>query len=229
MTLAPIAMRTSLCFKLAALIVVLVISARCFAQAESGDNAESARRFVLSLYARYGPDGNPANLSADNATEVFDRSLIALVKIDAAAVGPGHFGVLDYDPLCNCQQTDVDFPGLRITTELVNASHANATVTFNDVNQHPIKIVLTLMRSESGWRIFNVEDFTGPGPHTDLRTLLSSEIQKKIRQAFFASAPEIIRCSTLATKPTSPSAPQLPAASCLPEIPGSRRRRSKYA
>lgn len=177
-TFAPIAMRTSLCFKLAALIAVLGISSRCFPQAESGDNAESARRFVMSLYARYGPDGHPANLSEENAHEAFDPSLIALVKADAVAVGQGRVGVLDYDPLCNCQQTDVDFPGLRITTQLVNASRATATVTFYDVNQHPIKIVLTLIRGENGWRIFNVEDFTGPGPHTDLRTLLSGEIQK---------------------------------------------------
>jgi len=177
-TLAPIAMRTSLCFTLAALIAVLGISSRCFPQAESGDNAESARRFVASLYARYGPDGNPANLSAENAGEVFDSSLIALVKADAAAVGPSHVGVLDYDPLCNCQQTDVEFPGLRITTQLVNASRATATVTFNDVDQHPINIVLTLIRGENGWRIFNVEDLSGPGPHTDLRTLLSGDVQK---------------------------------------------------
>ena len=177
-TLAPIVMRTSLCFKLAALIAVLGIPSRCFPQAESGDNSESARRFVASLYARYGPDTHPANLSEENANEAFDPSLIALVKADAVAVGQGRVGVLDYDPLCNCQQTDVDFPGLRITTQLVNASHATATVTFNDVNQHPIKIVLSLMHGANGWRIYNVEDFTGSGLHTDLRTLLNGEIQK---------------------------------------------------
>ena len=178
-TLAPIAMRTSLCFKLAALIAVLGISSRCFPQAESGDNAENARRFVASLYARYGPDTHPANLFEENANEAFDPSLIALVKADAAAVGPGNVGVLDYDPLCNCQQTDVDFPGLRITMQLVNASRATAVVTFNDVNQKPIKIALALTLGKTGWRIYNVEDFTGPGPHTDLRTLLTGEIQKK--------------------------------------------------
>ena len=178
-TLAPTAMRTSLCFKLAALIAVLGISSRCFPQAESEDNAESARRFVASLYARYGPDSHPANLSEENANEAFDPSLIALVKADAAAVGPGNVGVLDYDPLCNCQQTDVDFPGLRITMQLVNASRATAVVTFNDVNQKPIKIALALTLGKTGWRIYNVEDFTGPGPHTDLRTLLTGEIQKK--------------------------------------------------
>lgn len=175
---APIAMRTPLSFKVAVLAAILSGTHCCLPQDESVNNEETAQRFVESLYARYGPDGNPANLSAENAGEVFDSSLITLVKADASAVGPGHPGVLDYDPLCNCQQTDVDFPGLRITTQLINASRATTTVTFNDVNQKPIKIVLTLMRSANGWRIFNIEDFTGPGPHTDLRTLLNGEIQK---------------------------------------------------
>lgn len=178
-TLAPIAMRTSLCFKLAALIAVLGISSRCFPHAESGDNAESARRFVTSLYARYGPDEHPANLSEENANEAFDPSLIALVKADAVAVGQGHVGVLDYDPLCNCQDTDVTFPNLEIKANLVSPNHATAVVMFNDVNRKPIKIALALTMGKSGWRIYNIEDFTGSGPHTDLRTLLNGEIQKK--------------------------------------------------
>jgi hypothetical protein len=171
-------MKNSLYLKVAVLAAILSAAHCCFPQDEGVSNEETSQRFVEGLYARYGPDGNPANLSGEDASQAFDPSLIALVKADAAAVGPGHVGVLDYDPLCDCQETDVDFPGLKITTQSVGASHATATVTFNDVNQKPIKIVLTLVRNPSGWRIFNVEDFTGPGPHTDLRTLLSSDIQK---------------------------------------------------
>jgi Protein of unknown function (DUF3828) len=178
-TLAHIAMRTSLCFKLAALIAVLGISSRCFPQAESEDNEESAKHFVASLYVRYGPDGHPFSLSGENANEAFDPSFIALVKADAAAVRQGRVGVLDYDPLCDCQQTDATFPNLEIKVDLVGADRAMATVTFNDVGQKQIKIVLTLMMENNGWRIYNVEDFSGPGPHTDLRTLLNGEIQKK--------------------------------------------------
>jgi hypothetical protein len=171
-------MKNSLYLKVAVLAVILSSTHCCFPQDENANNEETAQRFVEGLYARYGPDGSPANLSRDNAAAAFDPSLIALAKADAAAVGQGNAGVLDYDPLCDCQETDVDFPGLKITTHPESASHATATVVFHDVNQKPIKIVLSLVRSANGWRIFNVEDFTGPGPHTDLRTLLNSDIQK---------------------------------------------------
>jgi hypothetical protein len=171
-------MRTSLSFKLAVLIAVLSISSGGFPQAEGANNAESAQYFVQSLYARYGPDGHPVHLSEKNASDAFDPSLIALAKADAAAVGQGHVGLLDYDPLCDCQDTDVTFPNLEIKAEPVGTDRATAVVTFTDVNQKQIKIVLTLAMEESRWRIYNVEDFSGPGPHTDLRTLLQGEIQK---------------------------------------------------
>lgn len=150
----------------------------CFPQDESVSNHESAQHFVEGLYVRYGLGGNPVNLSGQNAGDAFDPSLIALVNADAAAVGEGNAGVLDYDPLCDCEETDVDFPSLKIAIQPASASHATATVTFNDVKQDEIRIVLTLVMNKNGWRIFNVEDFTGAGPHTDLRTLLSDEIQK---------------------------------------------------
>lgn len=162
---------------MAALTAVLSGAHCCFSQNENA-HSESPQHFVEGLYVRYGEGGNPVNLSGQNASDAFDPSLIALVKADAAAVGQGNSGVLDYDPLCDCQDTDVDFPGLKIAVEPANASHATATVTFNDVKQDEIRIVLTLVMNKNGWRIFNVEDFTGPGPHTDLRTLLSDEIQK---------------------------------------------------
>jgi hypothetical protein len=175
---APRQMKNSLLLKVAVLAAILSGALCCFPQDGSVNSHETAQRFVESLYVRYGQGGNPVNLSAPNAGDAFDPSLIALVKAGAAAVGQGHAGVLDYDPLCNCQETDVDFPSLKITTQPLSASRANATVTFNDVKQDEIKIVLTLVMNRNGWRIFNVEDFTGPGPHTDLRTLLSDEIQK---------------------------------------------------
>lgn len=138
---------------------------------------DSAQRFVESLYALYGPNGNPAGLSKENASDAFDPSLIELVKTDAAALGQGHSGFFDYDPLCNCQATDIEFPNLAIQVRPAGPGHAAATVTFNDAQQKQIKIVLTLTMTTAGWRIYNVEDFSGSGPHSDLRTMLNIEIK----------------------------------------------------
>jgi hypothetical protein len=170
-------MKYSLHFKVAVLAAVLSVTSCCFPQDESTNHQDSAQTFIESLYARYGPSGNPPNLSKDNASEAFDPSLIALVKADAAAVGLGHTGFLDYDPLCNCQATDVEFPNLAIQVRLGGSDHATATVIFSDVQQKQIKIVLTLVTTKNGWRIDNVEDFSGPGPHADLRSMLNAEIK----------------------------------------------------
>lgn len=171
-------MKMSLFIKVAVLVAVLSLAPCAFPQqTENAGSANSAQSFVASLYSRYGPDGNPAGLLNQNASEAFDPSLIALAKADAAALGPGQVGFFDYDPLCNCQETDVMFPNLKITVEPVDADHATATVTFSDLRQKQITIVLALVNTRDGWRIFNIEDQTGPGRHTDLRTMFNNEIQ----------------------------------------------------
>ncbi|MGC1361241.1 MAG: hypothetical protein WA419_03240 [Silvibacterium sp.] len=137
-------MKHFLPLKVAVLMGLLSASSCCFPQDENAKDANSAKRFVESLYARYGFNGNPENLSEENASEAFDASLLALVKADAAAAGQGYAGGLDYDPVCNCQETDVKFPGLKTMIELVNANRAMATVRFT-IDNIPNRIMLTLV------------------------------------------------------------------------------------
>lgn len=165
-----------------AVLTSLLSGALCFPQAANGKSAESAQRFIQGLYASYGPSSAPPNLFEKNASQAFDPSLVLLAKKDAAAVGQGSVGALDYDPVCNCQDTDVTFPDLKILIQSLDTSHATATVTFLGDDHEPNKIVLTLLRKKGQWRVFNIEDFTGPGPHADLRTMLKRDIRNLSRE-----------------------------------------------
>lgn len=169
-------MKIALHLRVAVLILVLSFRPCCFPQASRAKPAESARRFVQAVYALYGPTGNPANLFEDNAGEVLP-SLIALARSDMKAAKPD-VGALDNDPVCNCQDTDVGFPNLKITVQPVDGNRATATVTFSGDSHEPNKIVLTLLKEKGRWLIFNIEDLSGPGPHTDLRAMLKADAQK---------------------------------------------------
>jgi len=170
-------MRITLQLRLAVLTLLLSATACCFPQAPRAKHEESAKHFVQSVYARYGPTGNPANLFDNNAGEAFHPSLIALARADAKAARPD-VGVLDYDPVCNCQDPDIGFPNLEIKIKSVDKSRTTAIITFPGDKHEPNKIALTLLREKGYWRIFNIEDLSGPNPHTDLRTMLKADIQK---------------------------------------------------
>jgi hypothetical protein len=169
-------MKTGPILELVALMVVLSISFRCFPQTPDEQSAASAKHFVESLYSRYGQAKDPPNLFEENANQAFDYSLIALARADAKATRPD-VGVLDYDPICNCQDPDIKFPDLKIVITSANANRAEAIVKFT-MDNTPNKLALTLIKGKDGWRIFNIEDLTGSGPHTDIRIMLKKEIRE---------------------------------------------------
>jgi hypothetical protein len=169
-------MKTSLSFKVAVLAAILSGAPCCFPQIQSAEEAQSAKHFVETLYAGYGPNGDPVSLSGANADQVYDPSLIKLAKT-LETVGAGYVGALSYDHLCNCKDTNVTFPNLRIAAEAVSTHRAVATVTFTGKDGGENKILITLMQGEGHWRIDDIEDWAGPRPHIDLRSLLWEEIK----------------------------------------------------
>lgn len=171
-----IKMRICRLLVLAALAFPLsVVPCNC-AHAKDASSAESAEQFVKSLYSRYGPSSDPPNLFESNAVQAFDPSLIALARKDAAAARPD-VGVLDYDPVCNCQDTDIRFPGLKVIIQTANVHRAIAVAEFSTDNTQN-KIAFTLTRHGNRWRIFNIEDLSGPGSPIDLRTLFRKDIRE---------------------------------------------------
>jgi hypothetical protein len=173
---APTNMKLSLYVTVAVLIATLSTSSCCFPQNVNAKDAGSAKHFVDNLYAQYGRSTDPPNLFEGTASQAFTPSLIKLARTDAKAAKPD-VGVLDYDPVCNCQDPDVKFPDLKITIESANADRATAVVQFTTDNT-PNKLVLTLARKENDWRIFNIKDVSGREPYTDLRTMLEKDIRE---------------------------------------------------
>ena len=169
-------MKISPLFKVAVLAILLSGMLSNFLQAQNANETQSAKQFVGNLYARYGSNRNPPNLTDANASQFFDPSLIQLARTVLAKAGSRYSGALDYDHLCNCKDTNVTFPNLRVVANSTTPDQAVATVTFtgNDGTKNTILINLTL---EAGsWRVSDIKDYTGPAPYISLRGLLKREI-----------------------------------------------------
>ena len=152
----------------------------CSAQAAPDQNAQavdSATQFVRAIYSHYGPNNDPPSLFEENAGTVFHSSLIALAREDQKAVGPGYAGVIDDDPVCNCQDTDVKFEHLQIQIQSAPEDSSRANVTFANQNGSPETIVLVLRKENEQWRIYDIENH-GRGGRPSLRVALEKEIQK---------------------------------------------------
>src|ERR1700735_2592532 len=90
----------------------------------TAQDAAGARAFVHSLYAAYhgpGPD-----YLGRLAPQVFAPGLLALIRRAAASTPQGDVGVLDGDPICDCQ----DSGGLRnVEVTVVGAAGGQARAT----------------------------------------------------------------------------------------------------
>ena len=156
----------------------------CIAQTPLSENAkevDGAKQFVQAIYRRYGPNGDPPSLFEEKAGTVFHSSLIALAREDETAAGPGSGGVIDYDPVCNCQDTDVKFDHLKLQIEAAKTDSCRAIVNYSDANGLPAAIVLTLVKENEQWRIYDIES-RGRGGHPSLRAALEKEIQRLSEQ-----------------------------------------------
>ncbi len=156
----------------------------CSAQAPRDQNvqaADSAAQFVRAIYSKYGPNGDPPSLFEENAGAIFDASLIALAREDQRAVGPGEAGVINYDPVCNCQDTDVKFDHFKLQIESVTGESCKANVTSTDQNGLPETIILVLRKENEQWRIYDIENHSRGG-RPSLRAALEKEIQRLAAQ-----------------------------------------------
>lgn len=141
--------------------------------------AEAFLREALHAYATPAPAAQaesnaaapPANETTaqfadrearDNA-QLYTPELVELMRRDRLSTNEGEVGVLDWVPLCECQ----DDAGLRlqtITTAPGPDRQVLATATFStESRENPRHIILyTLQHTPTGWRIADTENRT-PG------------------------------------------------------------------
>lgn len=143
-----------------------------------GQDAESAREFLQSVYARYLKNGPGVEIGGAHAGQYLHSSLIALIREDARLVEG--VGVLDGDPLCGCQDWDGIFD-LNIDVHEPRAGRAEAHVSFalfaRAKPEDMRSLVITLAQERGGWRVWNVVDRSDAKAVFDLRKELEKEIR----------------------------------------------------
>ena len=145
--------------------------------APANTDAADAKAFLDGLYAHYvSPTDHSFEMFDKNVAEVFDPSMIQLLKDDAKASN-GEPGVLDGDYLCNCQ----DYGSLKttITVQTATATTAKAHASFIDTgvaDAKPQADDFDLVKVNGSWR---VHDITDPNDTSQgsLRTALENEIK----------------------------------------------------
>lgn len=125
------------------------------------DDASDAKAFVEKVFARYA-DGYVT--SPDWNMDIYDAPMLALMDEDLKLNPEGNY-VLDWDPICQCQ----DFARLRarVNIAIVSPRTATALVDFRDngmADAHDSYAVLDLVKERGGWRIHDIrsKDFENP-------------------------------------------------------------------
>lgn len=135
--------------------------------------AEAFLREALRAYASPAtapgaePSPPPANEStaqfaereARENAQLYTPELVDLMRRDRLSTNEGEVGVLDWVPLCECQD-DAGLRLQRIETAPGPDGQVLATATFSteDPNNPRHIILYTLQRIAEGWRISDVED-----------------------------------------------------------------------
>lgn len=122
-----------------------------------------AKAWVEALYQRYA---NGEEMSdALWQKEIYDTAMLALMKEDERLTPQGEVGVLDWDPICQCQ----DFSKIRATVSVrvTSPTTAVAIVDFKDIgweNQEVRHATFDLLKEAQGWRIHDIhsKDFDNP-------------------------------------------------------------------
>jgi hypothetical protein len=153
-----------------------------------GQDANSAKLFLASIYKHYANRGKGIDINGPKARGVFDSSLIALLHADQKAVGPNEVGVLDGDPICSCQDWDGIWD-LKITDEMEPDGRVKAAVSFATFapragsDQDHRSIEMTLVPEGGQWRIWDILDKSDPKAPFDLRAELEKEIRTSKRDS----------------------------------------------
>jgi hypothetical protein len=159
-------------------MVIWSVAAALIAPAHASDLA-AARAFVEKIYASYADNATPSPLGAD-APSLFAAPLLALIREDQRRAN-GEAGLLDYDPLCGCQ----DFNHLRVTAttfKALDAGRLRATVHLvNSGERTTIGLILVPQKGE--WRIADVQNPGVPSLTRFLKTGLASAASNRPRTA----------------------------------------------
>jgi Protein of unknown function (DUF3828) len=152
------------------LIFVVCVSSLIVAPLQA-QTVDQARAFVRGLYVQYGhPKASDGpNVLGPGAAKIFSPQLLQLIRKSDKDTPKGDVGVLDFDPVCSCQDPD----GLRLASldmkpGVAGTAIAVAMLHYPD-SAEDIRVELSLKWFANGWRI----DEIGTKDVPSLRKLLT--------------------------------------------------------
>ncbi|HEY1057754.1 MAG TPA: DUF3828 domain-containing protein [Limnobacter sp.] len=107
------------------------------------------------------------NSSINRADTVYSKALSTLIKKDQTSAGPGELGRLDFEPLCNCQDTGA-IQSVTITdTDGKPPQWLTLQIKWED-RSPTTPILLHFIQEDGQWRIDDVVSNDIPSLHTFL-------------------------------------------------------------
>lgn len=136
-------------------------------------SVDQARVFVRGLYAQYGhlKASNGPNMLGPGAAKIFSPQLLQLIRKSEKETPKGDIGVLDFDPICSCQDPDgLRLASLDVKPGATGSAVAVAMLHYPD-SKDDIRVELSLKWFAAGWRIDEISTMDVPS----LRKLLTGE------------------------------------------------------
>ncbi len=131
----------------------LVLAVLALAPGAQAQTLEDARGFVAGLYRAYARSPEPDYLGS-RARTIFSPRLLSLIRRDEQSA-KGDVGVLDGDPICDCQDPD----GIRLVGLDVGPAgpgRAIARVRVHFAGERAEAMTLDLVSIRGRWRIDDV-------------------------------------------------------------------------
>jgi Protein of unknown function (DUF3828) len=150
--------------------------------------AAGARIFLAGVYSHYQYGGKGIDFEGPAAALYFHSTLIALIRQDIRANGPGNAPAIDFDPICACQ----DWKGiwsLKIDAQMETPKRVHARVAFslappkNPSKDAMRQLAITLVPERGAWRIYDIEDDSDSSTTFALRKLIQDDIDTLRRDA----------------------------------------------
>lgn len=109
--------------------------------------------FIHGLFDRYTTGSVSRSPMGPEASAIFDPALLDLIRRDQARAR-GEAGLLDHDPICDCQDIG-GLTSLRLTIHKRDAAAARVTAHFMISADH-VTVIYQLVHTASGWRIADI-------------------------------------------------------------------------
>jgi Protein of unknown function (DUF3828) len=132
----------------------------------------SAESFLTGLYATYQSPTVPDFLGK-SADTLFTPALLQLIREDQK-IPQGNVGMLDYDPLCDCQ--DFEISDFRVITKLSKENDILAEIIFKNFGAE-VRLDISLKNDGRQWKIADIHTKSVPTLFHALQTKKNRSIE----------------------------------------------------